>query len=189
MFAFPDHGKKRLPPTVTRASEAVSERKSPYGPLLALLGICVLIVVGRPNWAVSVTRSPASIKERASGLEVPKDRAVFGYIETAGISRRIVGRINQKLVLVGWTAFTNPKLFIARLVIQVDGIPRAEVDQLFDRADVADAFGRPNFLRSGWETPIPLDGLEPGIHQLTVQAVASTGESADLAPIQLKVIE
>lgn len=178
----------RSPFSPTRASGSSPGRKAIYGPLTALLGICVLVLIARPNWTLSVP-PPVSNGSGARALKVPDDRKVLGSIETAGVSRRLVGRADGKIVLVGWTAFTDPHLSLAKIVVLVDGVSRAEVNRLFDRSDVAAIFGRPEFVRSGWEIPIPLKGLRPGNHQLTVEAFARTGESSDLPPIQLRVIE
>ena len=158
-----------------------------YGPLPALLGICALVLIARPNW--SLYPPAVGTGRRARGIEVPDDRQVFGFIETAGVSRRVVGRVDGKIVLVGWTAFTDPRLSLGRIVVLVDGVSRGQVNRFFDRSDVAAIFGRREFGRSGWEIQVALNALPPGNHKLTIEAFAETGESSELPAIELRVIE
>lgn len=172
---------------LTRASVPSPVRKAMYGPLPTLLGICVLVFMVRPNWTLSPPRVGSG--RGASGIGVPDSRKLLGSIETAGVSRRVVGRVDGKVVLVGWTAFTDPHLSLGRIVILVDGVSRGEVNRFFDRPDVAAIFGRREFGRSGWEIPIPLNGLRAGNHKLAVEAFAETGESKELPAVELRVIE
>lgn len=158
-----------------------------YGPLPALLGICVLAFMARPNWTLSPPRVGSG--RGASGIGVPDSRKLLGSIETAGVSKRIVGRVDGKVVLVGWTAFTDPYVSLGRIVILVDGVSHGEVNRFFDRPDVAAIFGRREFGRSGWEIPIPLNGLRAGSHKLAVEAFAETGESSELPAVELRVME
>jgi len=176
---------------LTRASVPSPWPKEMYGPLPALLGICVLVLIARANWTLSPPPRPPLLGNGRGVrvIEVPDNLKVFGSIETAGISRRVVARVDGKIVLVGWTAFADPHLSLGRIVILVDGVWRGEVNRVFDRSDVAAIFGRREFLRSGWETQIALNGLRPGNHKLTVEALAETGESGELPAVELKVIE
>ena len=173
---------------LTRASVPSPVLKATYGPLPALLGICVLVLMARPNWTLSPPPRVGSGRG-ASEIGVPDDRKLLGSIETAGVSKRIVGRVDGKVVLVGWTAFTDPYLSLGRIVILVDGVSHGEVNRFFDRPDVAAIFGRREFGRSGWEIPIPLNGLRAGSHKLAVEAFAETGESSELPAVELRVIE
>lgn len=165
-------------------SELLPRRKA-YGPLVALLGVCVLVLIGRPTWS-SYPRYPA-VNERR--FQVPSDRKVLGSVETAGVSRRVIGRVNGKIVLVGWAAFTGPQSSLSGIAILVDGVQRAETNSFFDRPDIAASFGRLDFELSGWEVFLPLSGLRPGKYNLTVEAFTETGASASLHPVQLQVIE
>lgn len=156
--------------------------------MTAFLGLCALVVIGRPNWVLTPPSLVGTGKEIGRN-SVRSDQKVVGSVETAGVARRIVGRVDGKIILVGWTGFTDPHLSLARLAILVDGVSRGEVTRFYDRPDVAANLGRPDFERSGWEIVIPLNGLRPGIHSLTVQAFAATGESNSLPAVQLRMIE
>jgi hypothetical protein len=169
----------------TIRAEVSSRRNSIYGPLAAMLGVCALIVFARPNWSLY----PLRVIGRNSAMGAPSNEKILGSVETAGVSKRVVGRVNGKLMLAGWAAFTDPRLSLSRIVILVDGAPRAEIDSFFDRSDIASHFGREDFLQSGWETSLPLTGLRPGDHNLTVEVFAQAGPSDRLRPIQLRVIE
>jgi hypothetical protein len=164
-----------------------------YGPLPALLGICALVLIARAHWTLSPSPPPPpyslSNGRGARGIVVPDNRKVVGSIETAGVSKRVTARVDGKIVIVGWTAFTDHHLSLGRIIILVDGVSRGEVNRFFDRSDVAAIFGRREFLRSGWETQIALNGLRTGNHKLTVEALAETGESSELPAVELKVIE
>jgi len=172
-------------PPETRPGELPPRRTAVYGPLTALLGLCALLLMGRANWSLY----PTHVTGGGSPLEIPAAEKVLGSVESAGVSRRVVGRAGGKIVLVGWAAFADPHLSLSRMVILVDGVPRAEVHNFFDRSDIAARFGRQNFLQSGWEVSLPLTGIQPGDHNLTAEAFAETGESKRLRPVQLRVIE
>jgi hypothetical protein len=173
------------PGQATRVESPSRARNSVYGPLAAMLGLCTLILVARPNWSLYPTR----VIGHGSSSEAPSSEKILGSIETAGVSRRVVGRVDGRIVLVGWAAFTDPHLSLSKIVILVDGAPRAEIHRFFDRSDIAAHFGRRDFIQSGWEVPLALSGLRPGDHNLTVEAVAQSGESDRLRPVQLRVIE
>lgn len=182
-----DRGK--TPPVASsRASRVESSSRahnSIYGPLAAMLGLCALIVWAHPNWSVYPTR----VIGNGSSPEVPSNEKILGSIETAGVSRRLVGRVDGRIVLVGWAAFTDPHASLSEIIILVDGAQRAEIHRFFGRSDIAAHFGRRDFVQSGWEASLPLSGLRPGDHNLTVEAVAQSGESGRLRPVQLRVIE
>jgi hypothetical protein len=174
----------------TMRAEASSRCNSIYGPLAAMLGVCALIVFARPNWSLyppRVTGSSSAMGAPAMGA--PSNEKILGSVETAGVSKRVVGRVNGKLMLAGWAAFTDPRLSLTRIIILVDGAPHAEIHRFSDRSDIASHFGREDFLYSGWETSLPLSGLRPGDHNLTVEVFAQPGVSDRLRPIQLRVIE
>jgi hypothetical protein len=172
-------------PSPIKRAESSSRPKLKYGPLAAMLGLCALILMARPNWSLY----PTYVIGRSSSLEAPSNEKILGFIETAGVSRRVVGRVDGRIVLVGWAAFTKPHLSLSKIVILVDGAPRAEVHRFFDRSDIAAHFGREDFVQSGWEASVPLGGLRPGDHDLAVEVFAQAGESNRLRPFHLRVIE
>lgn len=183
---FGGHGKTPLVRPSQSPRVGSSSRRTPiYGPLAAMLALCTLILMARPNWSLY----PTYVIGRGSSLQAPSNGKLLGFIETAGVSRRVVGRVDGRIVLVGWAAFPDPHLLLSRIVILVDGAPRAEAHRFFERSDIAGHFGRQDFMQSGWETSLPLSGLRPGDHNLTIEAFAQTGESDRLRPVQLRVIE
>ncbi len=124
---------------------------------------------------------------RHEHLQVPFGQLVLGNIETTGNVSELSTKRESKIVLAGWTVFTQLHDPIQQLDILVDGRHMAQVQDFSSRPDVADAYGRPDFEASGWLASFSLLGTMPGKHVLLVHATSQNGNTGDLPSLILNV--
>ncbi len=72
----------------------------------------------------------------------------------------------------GWVVDPRTLDPILRLVIQVDGVERSEVECTGQRPDVAAVLGVPGAASSGFTASLETGGLRPGSHTISFVAVA-----------------
>ena len=124
---------------------------------------------------------------RHDHLQLPAGQILMGNIETPGGGTELTVKKESKLVLGGWTVFTNLQNPIQQLDILIDGKKMAEVQGFSSRPDVADAYDRPDFEPSDWSATLSLSPIAPGKHVLLVHATAQNGSSGDMPPLILNV--
>jgi hypothetical protein len=150
--------------------------------MFRLLLIPALFVLG--GWStLLLTHSHLSHRH----LQLPAGQKMIGNIDEGPDSSNLVNGKQSKLVLSGWAVFVDPSTHLKQLEICIDQKTLARVTSFSSRADVADAYARPDFELSGWRTEIAFDGVPTGEHTLTVRAVADNGDTAELPPHSFKV--
>jgi len=87
----------------------------------------------------------------------------------------------------GWAACVNEASTLTEVAILIDKHPVAATKTGLPRPDVAKAFGRADFEKSGWKALIPVAGVTVGTHELTAQVTCSGGEKGLLPPFRLLV--
>jgi hypothetical protein len=76
----------------------------------------------------------------------------------------------------GWAISAVPGAPLTTVTLLVDGNAIAETKVFVARPDVASAFGRPDFEKSGWKIDAPLKQLGPKKHSVTVRATNKNGD-------------
>jgi hypothetical protein len=105
----------------------------------------------------------------------PTDK-VIGSIDVLKIVPEADGK-PKSLVAQGWTASADAGAPITVVVLLVNGKQVASTKPTDSRADVAEAFGRPDFALSGWKFELPTSSLGSGKHQkVTVMSTDSKGD-------------
>lgn len=124
---------------------------------------------------------------RNKHLPVPAGQVLIGKIETAGDRNELAAQRESNLVLAGWAVFTDPRDPLQQLDVLIDGKKIAEVQDFSSRPNIEDAYGRPDFEASGWQTTVSLTGVTPGNHLLLVRATSQRGGTADMPSLILNI--
>jgi len=82
----------------------------------------------------------------------------------------------RHLLAQGWAVSAVPGAPLTTVTLLVDGNAIAETKIFMARPDVASAFGRPDFEKSGWRIDAPLKRLGSGKHPVTVRATNKNGD-------------
>jgi hypothetical protein len=82
--------------------------------------------------------------------------------------------------LIGWAADTTAKTVPPVVVVQLVGKQKyyAPAVHATLRPDVAESFGAPQLLGSGWDLLTTFSNVAPGTYDVRLLAVASTGDTA-----------
>lgn len=83
----------------------------------------------------------------------------------------------KEVVAAGWAASADANAPIAVIALLVNGKTLGTTTPTESRADVAEAFGRPDFATAGWKFELPVGKLGPGKHKVTVKVTNSKGDS------------
>jgi hypothetical protein len=67
----------------------------------------------------------------------------------------------------------------------VDGKPIAKTEIFELRPDVASAYGRTDFEKSGWKVEAPLKKFGRGKHPVTVRAINKNGDELTVTGVRL----
>jgi alpha-L-rhamnosidase len=78
----------------------------------------------------------------------------------------------------GWAADSCQGTPLPLVRVDLDGVPRESAFLGVLRPDIASAFFRPNWLKSGWSAWIDIGGLDPGNHTVSVTAATKDAISA-----------
>jgi hypothetical protein len=85
----------------------------------------------------------------------------------------------------GWAASAVAGAPIIVVALLIDGRAVAETKTFEPRSDVAAAYDRPDFEKSGWKIEAPIKKLGPGKHTVTVRAANAHGDKLILPGVTL----
>ena len=161
----------------------------PWKSLLFTASAFVLgIVVG--VWWPRSTPQPEEAKllgSESATAKIPPNQAVVGFIDMIDGKPAVPVPPTGNPQISGWAACVDASSTSAHIDILIDRHPVAATKVSFSRPDVAKAYGRPDFEKSGWKVLIPTAGIKPGDHELTAQVTCSGGEKGVLPPFRLLV--
>jgi len=111
--------------------------------------------------------------------------AVFGFNDHT----KIVARSRDRISISGWAASRNEGAPVQEVRIKVDGRDVGIVRDFFDRPDVAQSYGRADFLKSGWRGMVYLPALPHGEYELTPHAFDTRGDYAALPSSRISIVD
>ena len=132
-----------------------------------------------PNTNAGGTTSPA--------FQIPASQTVVGFMDMIDGKPAISGATGANLQLSGWAACVNQGSSLVNVEILIDKHIAANTKTTLSRPDVASAYHRADFERSGWKVSVPLAGIQPGDHELSARIACSGGESGPVPPFRLLV--
>jgi hypothetical protein len=129
---------------------------------------------------------------------IPAGSPVAGFVDVTNHQNYKVTEIqgNPSLVSVsaalpveirGWSGCADPRQKAESVELMVDRSPVAKAELSLARPDVAAAYGRLDFSRSGWRAALPAETLQPGSHMLNALVTCTGGAAGVLPPLTLVV--
>jgi hypothetical protein len=134
--------------------------------------------------------APATAQPAVSAtakLEVPSGQAAVGFLDMVDDKPTYQVAAGGTLNMSGWAACADAVSPISKLQSLIENKPAGSATVSFSRPDVAKAYGRPDFDRSGWKATVPMRGIAPGNHQIAARAICANGANTLLPMFQLVV--
>ena len=128
------------------------------------------------------TDSPSPAK-----LALPAGLAVVGFLDQVDGKPEIPVTAGSDFHISGWAACADPQAHPAKLEILIDNQPQAKTVTPAPRPDVASAYGRPDFAKSGWKTDLSTRNLAAGSHPITARVSCTNGQAGVIPAFQLIV--
>jgi len=137
-----------------------------------------------------LSNSPAATYQAAPSpakLALPAGLAVVGFLDQVDGKPEIPVAAGSDFHLSGWAACADPQAHPAKLEILIDNQPQAKTVTPAPRPDVASAYGRPDFAKSGWKTDLSTRNLAAGSHPITARVSCTNGQAGVIPAFQLIV--
>lgn len=120
-------------------------------------------------------------------LSVPSGVSAIGFLDVVNGKPVISALAGSTVQVSGWAACVVPANALSRVEVRVDGKTVAETAAFESRPNVAEAYGRPDFEKSGWRASFSTDGISEGKHGLTARATCRDGLGGTLGPFDLLI--
>jgi len=176
------------------ATIKVSDRKvhlnsTPWKSLLYIACAFVLGIVVGVWWPRSTPQPDETklLRSESATTKIPPNQAVVGFMDMIDGKPAVSVPPNGNPQISGWAACVNASSTPADINILIDKDPVAATKISFSRPDVAKAYGRPDFEKSGWKVLVPTAGIKAGDHELTARVTCSGGEKGVLPSFRLLV--
>ena len=117
----------------------------------------------------------AAAPAAAPHLEIDPKQKVIGSVDIVTLMPATLTE-SDKVEAQGWAASAVSGAPITVVALLIDGKVVAEAKTFGPRADVAAAFGRPDFENSGWKIDAPIKKPGPGKHPVTILATNAHGD-------------
>ena len=127
------------------------------------------------------------IPENSKPLPLAENQPLFGYVDKDGENFFSTARSSGRFIIGGWVAFAKQGAPLQEVRLRVGDRNVATIREFYPRPDVATHFQRADWLMSGWRSMVYLPVLPRGQHELIVEAVDATGQSASLPPWPLHI--
>lgn len=133
------------------------------------------------------TQAPAPTSPASTKLTIPAGQAVVGFLDVVNGKTEIFVVEGADLHVSGWAGCTDPQAQVAKVEIVIDNQPKANAAASGPRPDVASAYGRRDFEKSGWKADLSTKGLPVGTHPITARVACTNGQAGVLPPFRLIV--
>lgn len=148
------------------------------------LTIIFPLILGMFLSGCTTSPQPQNTNTRAQSNQSPNINATPAGTQSnvnAGPPEGFVDEVNGELktggsiTVSGWATDVDDGAPVKKIEVLLDNNVVAQATLGSERADVAQAFGRQDWLRAGWVATISLDKITPGLHKITAIAYDSAG--------------
>ncbi len=149
-----------------------------------LAGMVVDRLIGFRGSSGSQTQVDPAKSPKAT---IPAGQPVLGFLDMADGKPIINASAGKDIGISGWAVCLGADSPLTTVDILVDKQVKAQASLSHSRPDVANAYGRPEFDRSGWTAAVPAGAVGIGMHELTARVACAHGESGTLPPFRLSI--
>jgi hypothetical protein len=122
-----------------------------------------------------------------ASVAIPPGQNVVGFLDMVQGKPSILTQRDGEVQLSGWAACVAADSPVVKIEILVDDKLKADAVTSSSRPDVAAAYGRPDFEKSGWKASFSAHGMETGEHALKALVTCSKGEAGVLPAFTLDI--
>ena len=137
-------------------------------------------------WPRSDIRQPVE-REHPAAISIPPEQHIVGFLDMVNGKPVASARVADEVQVSGWAACLAADSSLAKVEIRVDDKLKATTTPSFPRPDVAAAYGRPEFGKTGWKASFPAQGIDVGEHALKAIVTCSKGEIGVLPAFSLNI--
>jgi hypothetical protein len=154
--------------------------------------IVLAFLLGRftASWPGGEVQKPGEPgPEHPARISIPAGQHVVGFLDMMNGKPVVLASRDSDVQLSGWAACIDADSPLTKVEVLVDDKVKAEAapSSSYPRPDVAAAYGRPDFEKSGWRTSFSTHGMEAGDHELKALVKCSKGESGMLPVFSLNI--
>jgi hypothetical protein len=134
--------------------------------------------------------APASRSTDSGGtvkLALPAGLAVVGFLDQVDGKPEVSAAAGSDFHISGWAACADPQAHSQGVEILIDNQPQVKNATAISRPDVAAAYGRPDFEKSGWKADLSTRNLTAGAHPITARVACTNGQAGTLPPFRLMI--
>lgn len=124
---------------------------------------------------------------KSAKATIPAGQTVLGFLDMVDGKPIIDAPAAKDIRVSGWGVCLASDSPLTTVDILVDKQVKAQASLSHPRPDVANAYGRSEFDRSGWTAAIPAGTVAAGIHELTARVGCAHGETGTLPPFRLSI--
>jgi hypothetical protein len=155
----------------------------------AVMGLMLACSSSKPTAAESSAASnPKPTSQAAPVRQLDPTVKILGNVDSL-IATPASKSGPGHLLAQGWAVSAVPGAPVTTVTLLVDGKPIAETETFELRPDVASAYGRTDFEKSGWKLEAPLKKFGPGKHSVTVRATNKNGDELTVTGVPLTSID
>ena len=156
--------------------------------VLVTLAFILGVIVGN-RWIEPKAQPTNSTQNNTAAptMAIPAGQSVVGFLDTLDGKPTLFVQHESELHTSGWAACADSKSPLSKVDLLVDQRTMATVTPAYPRPDVAAAYGRSDFEKSGWKSSFSIRGVDVGEHKLTAIATCANGETGSLPPFRLVV--
>jgi len=156
--------------------------------VLIVLAFILGVIVG--NQWIRQPQPHADLAQKNSNgqrMSIGVGQAAVGFVDMKEGKPILSGTSGSDIEVSGWAACADADSPLTKIEVLIDEKPLLATMPTFSRPDVAAAYGRPDFEKSGWKTSVSLRSIDTGDHELSVKVTCSKGKTALLPPFRLDV--
>jgi hypothetical protein len=120
-------------------------------------------------------------------VAIPPGQNVVGFLDMVQGKPVVGAKRDGEVQLAGWAGCAAADSQLVKVQVLVDDKAVADAVLSYPRPDVAAAYGRPDFEKSGWKASFSAHGTETGEHALKAIVTCSKGETGVLPVFSLNV--
>jgi len=120
-------------------------------------------------------------------VAIPPGQNVVGFLDMVDGKPGVLAQRDGEVQLSGWAACVAADSPVVKIEVLVDDKVKADTVTSSSRPDVATAYGRPDFEKSGWKASFSAHGIGTGEHALKALVTCSKGEAGMLPAFSLDI--
>jgi hypothetical protein len=122
-------------------------------------------------------------------MAIPPGQPVIGFLDMVDGKPLVGAKRDSNVQVSGWAACVDADSPLVKVEVVVDDGVIANAFTSYPRSDVAEAYDRSDFVKSGWKASVSTDQMGSGQHALKARVTCAKGESGELPAFSLNIAD